>query len=217
MADVALASSDSNEYEMKRAANMMRNEEIMKMLGLDKSDFFLHEEHKSKNTKKAQPKPESGNKKRKLDEDCENKVTPARRSARQMGVSVKEEGRPEPRHLPEDIKAWDETKASKEEHDAAEDEHVRRWAGRQGKQTIVGTASYQHTLKRVMTMSEDALERRMRAIERACGKFAVIKMRLFARVLCLEGYEELSYQATESLNRLIAILGEPEQSDEEEK
>ena len=35
-------------------------------------------------------------------------------------------------------------------------------------------------------MNEDALARRIKAIERAKGKHAVIKMRLFARVLFLE-------------------------------
>ena len=74
--------------------------------------------------------------------------------------------------------------------------------------TIVGTASYEHTLMRVRTMSEKGLANRIRAIERAKGKHAVIKMRLFARVLCLEGYDELSAEASESLKRLIAVLGD---------
>jgi hypothetical protein len=37
-----------------------------------------------------------------------------------------------------------------------------------------------------------ALANRIKTIERACGQHAVVKMRLFARVLCLEGYDELS-------------------------
>jgi hypothetical protein len=68
----------------------------------------------------------------------------------------------------------------------------RRWAGQQKKQTIVGTASYSHTLKRVRSMSEAALARRIKAIERAKGQFAVVKMKLFAQVLLLEGYDELA-------------------------
>ena len=74
----------------------------------------------------------------------------------------------------------------------------------------MGTASYQHTLMRVRTMSEPALGNRVKAIERAKGKHAVVKMKLFARVLFLEGYEELSTLATESLERLVAELGDPD-------
>ena len=70
---------------------------------------------------------------------------------------------------------------------AGEAEHYdTRHAGAQRRAPVVGTASYRHTLMRVRTMGEDALARRITAIERAKGKFAVIKMRLFARVLFLE-------------------------------
>ena len=38
-------------------------------------------------------------------------------------------------------------------------------------------------------------------------------MRLFARVLFLEGYEELSGEAAAALYRLVAQLGDPEVED----
>jgi hypothetical protein len=86
-------------------------------------------------------------------------------------------------------------------------------------------------------MDEAALGRRIAAIERAKGRHAVVKMRLFARVLFLEarpsraraqrcvrawqlltralqGYEELAQDATAALLRLIEILGDA--ADEEE-
>ena len=63
---------------------------------------------------------------------------------------------------------------------------------------------------RVRTMDEAALGRRIAAIERAKGKHAVIKMRLFARVLFLEGHEWLASDAAEALERLIDELGDPE-------
>ena len=70
---------------------------------------------------------------------------------------------------------------------AGEAEHYdTRHAGAQRRASVVGTASYRHTLMRVRTMDENALARRIKAIERAKGKHAVIKMRLFARVLFLE-------------------------------
>jgi len=108
-----------------------------------------------------------------------------------------------------------------------------RHAGRQQRATIVGTASYNHTLMRcvlmstlnncvcyvtsfriclglisVRTMTEPALLRRVAAIERAKGAHAVIKMRMFARVAFLEGYDAVADAATEALTRLIEVLGD---------
>jgi hypothetical protein len=40
-------------------------------------------------------------------------------------------------------------------------------------------------------------------------QFAVVKMRLFARVLCLEGFDELAAEAADALARLVARLGDP--------
>ena len=51
-------------------------------------------------------------------------------------------------------------------------------------------------------MSMRALESRMRKIEKANGKYAIVKMRMFAEVLLLEGYTELATKCEESLLRL---------------
>ena len=92
---------------------------------------------------------------------------------------------------------------------------------KQKKQTIVGTASYQHTLMRVRTMTEPKLRNRMHAISRAKGQHCVTKMRLFARILFLEGYEELAEECAEELSELIGILGDAKDDEtrevEEEK
>ena len=64
-------------------------------------------------------------------------------------------------------------------------------------------------------MDETGLFNRVKAIERAKGKFAVTKMRLFARVLLLEGYEVVAQEATDALDRLIAVLGDPDCAVEE--
>ena len=61
----------------------------------------------------------------------------------------------------------------------------------------------------VTVNASSALGRRIAAIERAKGQHAVVKMRLFARVLCLEGHAEIASEATEALDRLIAVLGDP--------
>jgi hypothetical protein len=57
-------------------------------------------------------------------------------------------------------------------------------------------------------MSEPALEARVRTIERAKGRHAVAKMRLFAQVAFLEGYEHIAKHATDALRRLIELLGD---------
>ena len=120
------------------------------------------------------------------------------------------------------------------DHETEQELFAARHAGRQGRATIVGTASYEHTLmrcerdllaqtaqrsppcslRRVKTMSPAALLNRVKAIERAKGKHAVTKMRLFARVAFLEGYEEVSEAATDALARLVALLGDVGEEEE---
>jgi hypothetical protein len=62
-------------------------------------------------------------------------------------------------------------------------------------------------------MDERGLERRMHAIRNARGKHCVTKMRLFARVLFLEGYEDLAGTCVEALEELVAELGDPDEED----
>ena len=69
-----------------------------------------------------------------------------------------------PLHGGRDDGAQREAEMLEEEHAAAEEAYLRRWAGKQGRVTIVGTASYAHTLMRVRTMSEAALGKRVKAI-----------------------------------------------------
>ena len=67
------------------------------------------------------------------------------------------------------------------------------------------TASYEHTLMRVRSMSEKRLATRVKVIERAAGKHCVIKMALFAMVLRDEGYPDIAELAKEALERLKAL------------
>ena len=53
----------------------------------------------------------------------------------------------------------------------------------------------------------------MNAIRNARGKHCVTKMRLFARVLFLEGYEDLAGTCVEALEELVAELGDPDEED----
>ena len=66
-------------------------------------------------------------------------------------------------------------------------------------------ATYAHTVHRVLSMSEKALQNRVRAIERAQGVYAILKMRMFAEVLILEGYDEVATAAEAALQRLLEL------------
>lgn len=205
--------SELSEYEVLRQQNIARNIEVMKALGLDASDFTAHRQQSSnKDAKQSaeKKKPKVVNK-RKF--ETEEKGV-ERRSSRIMGQPVDlqmlDDGFADDRVITQPKRRTEaDLRGSKSDHDLAEAEHL-RWAGRQGKVTIVGTASYKHTLMRVRTMSEARLITRIKVIERAAGQHAVVKMRLFARVLCLEGYDDIAASATEALSRLIIKLGDPE-------
>lgn len=67
------------------------------------------------------------------------------------------------------------------------------------------TATYEHCLMRVRTMSVPQLRNRIRTVERAAGQHCVIKMAIMARCLRDEGQGELAELAVASLARLQAL------------
>lgn len=71
------------------------------------------------------------------------------------------------------------------------------------------TATYEHCLMRVRSMSEKGLANRVRAIERAAGKHCVVKMAIFKSCLQDEGMWALAQLASEALERLKALLPPP--------
>lgn len=73
------------------------------------------------------------------------------------------------------------------------------------------TATYEHALKRVRTMTEKGLKNRVKAIERAAGKQCVVKMAIFKSCLQDEGMWELAELASEALERLKALQAPPEE------
>ena len=229
----AEAEPHKSEYELLREANMRRNAAVMRALGLDDSDFTLHRNFKGASAKKPAAKKKAAPKRKHGDADDDGdggdgndtegaiRAPAARRSARQAGLAAQERALPA-HELGDDegsavARGRDKAplRASEEDHALAEAE-LSRWSGRQRRASVVGTASYAHTLMRVRTMNEAALARRATAIERACGRHAVVKMRLFARVLCLEGYDELAEEATAALARLIEKLGDVSEDEDEE-
>lgn len=72
------------------------------------------------------------------------------------------------------------------------------------------TATYDHCLMRVKTMTEKKLANRVKAIERATGKHCVVKMAIFKSCLQDEGMWDLAKLASAALERLKALLPPPE-------
>jgi hypothetical protein len=159
--DEEAGQESEGQYEALRAANIKRNYEIMRALGLDLSDFRLHKEHqssagdpKSKGAKSSAPRKRSSSDDR-TDEGVNSSPATRRKSARISGVTFASLEDPDnvfsgsPSKM-ERLQA--QTVGTDEQHEELERDHL-RWAGRQSKATIVGTASYKHTLHRVRICS----------------------------------------------------------------
>ena len=235
MTTTNINSSFLTEYEKERNARVMRNELLMRRLGLSDFDSYMHnssskkgnkrEEEEEDDDEKKKKKKKKKEKRRKRETDVE-KVVVVRRSSSRLkrggggkGETDEQQQQDIKEDKEEEFKERDEEQERK--HRIAEQEFSYRNKMKQKKQTIVGTASYQHTLMRVRTMTEPKLRNRMNAISRAKGQHCVTKMRLFARILFLEGYEELAEECAEELSELIGILGDAKDDEtrevEEEK
>jgi hypothetical protein len=227
------------DYELERIAHIRRNREIMRRLGLGVHDIVSaarqrcgHDVPSSDASGGAPGKKKtsagSGKKRPRAEgpagENLEDGIRRVLRRSRRLAEKPEEAA-----GLGDDDD--DENRVGREgdadaldfraaaysldgDHEAEAEAYRLRNAGCQARVSVVGTASYQHTLMRVRTMGEDALFRRVKAIERAKGKHAVVKMRLFARVAFLEGLEAVADDAAASLERLVAELGDPEAEDE---
>ena len=207
------------EYEKERNARVMRNERLMQSLGLSSFDVHMHafkkgggekENDEKKKKRKRKAEQEEMVRKTKNTTTNNNKSVAVRSSSRLRGE--KATTTTTTRILNDDDNEEEELMIDEEierKHLIAEKAFLSlRNKSKQKKQTIVGTASYQHTLMRVRTMTEPKLRNRMKAISRAKGQHCVTKMRLFARILFLEGYEELAEECAEELKELIEILGD---------
>ena len=201
--DTTTTTTTKTAYERERDERVRRNEAVMRRLGLHSFDVRAHHfsntKEKKKRKKRQKPTTVGGGGTRRT------RRTVARGRDEDDDVNdEKEEEEEEDEEEEEEVR--DEEKERK--HCVAEREFVFRHKNKQKTRTIVGTASYQHTLMRVRTMTEPKLRNRMKAISRAKGQHCVTKMRLFARILFLEGYEELAEECAEELKQLIDILGD---------
>ena len=211
------------DYELERVAHIRRNREIMRQLGLGFHDIVTaararcgEEDGPSEPSEKRRKTDVRLTKTPRATETVEAGIERVLRRSRRLMENTDERRENTDDDPNAAIKKRSKYLADHEidevhERDAAA--YALRNAGCQAKVSVVGTASYQHTLMRARTMSHPALANRITAIERAKGKHAVVKMRLFARVLFLEGNEGLADDAAAALARLIDELGDPDARD----
>ena len=198
-------------YELQRLENIARNQKVLEALGLVRSDALLHDELRNKEKPKAKRQKTSG---------PEEERAAVRRSMRLAGLSADGEAENGGENGAPSTSGGVGHRAPDGDHEDAQAEYelwAARWSGKQRGATVVGTASYAHTLMRVMTMHDSGLANRIKAIERACGQHAVAKMKLFATILALEGYVELAEEASSAYDRLREKLGEPAAVEDEDE
>ena len=73
------------------------------------------------------------------------------------------------------------------------------------------TATYEHCLMRVRTMTDKGLKNRVKAIERATGKHCVVKMAIFKSCLQDEDMWDIADLASQALERLKPLQAPPEE------
>jgi hypothetical protein len=205
MADEMMMSA----YEIAREQRILENKAFLAALGIGESKAALNE----LNTSKANAKGK-GKGKAKPTQD-----TPSSKKRRRppLPTRVSKRLRREPadlsglsddvvRHM--EARSDDpEAREAQEEFDRARRAKYERLMERHAQSglKLPPNATYAHTVHRVLSMSEKALSTRIKVIERAQGQYAVLKMRMFAEVLLLEGYEELSALAEDALDRLLQL------------
>jgi len=206
-------------YELERERRIAVNRARMLALGLRREDVRAHDASRARASRKDLKASATARAARSPTESRRAREASARgevrRSSRARGIAPERDARDggERSTRGEGEGEGETTRDARALHRRAAEEYAARNAGKQARAAIVGTTSYNHTLMRVKTMDERGLERRMNAIRNARGKHCVTKMRLFARVLFLEGYEDLAGTCVEALEELVAELGDPDEED----
>mmetsp|Transcript_31971 Transcript_31971/g.46862 ORF Transcript_31971/g.46862 Transcript_31971/m.46862 type:complete len:234 (+) Transcript_31971:161-862(+) len=201
--------SEMSEYERLRARNIERNNARLRSLGL----LSAREEIDSNATawRKIEVAAAPYKKRKKRDDTS---TEPARKSLRLQGIRV-------PGEEKEDML---ESKEERQERVQKQREEIvkecRETRLREAKAVADAgaekaakenpTATYEHCLMRVRTMTEKGLVNRVRVIERAAGKHCVVKMAIFKSCLQDEGMWELAQVAADALERLKGLQAPPE-------
>jgi hypothetical protein len=210
------------EYEQRRARNIVRNNRQLLALGLISS---LEEQHsnaaawglevpsgEADNTFSTSQEEAKASKKRKLEKP---KLQPLRQSARLQGQPAAcNHNDEESDQLDMDPAKNGLSMAEERKRIVQECREARlRRALEVGEEKAAKenpTATYEHCLMRVRTMTDKGLTNRVKTIERAAGKHCVVKMAIFK--CCLEENDkwDIATLASEALERLKALQPPPE-------
>lgn len=172
-----------SDYERRRQANIARNQAFLASLNIPKPAA-------------AAPAVRGSQAKKRPREKVEHNPVNVRRSRRFAEGAVKEELVELPYFEPEQQERKPRVPYLLQEHPLPP-----------GGEKAKGTASREHCVHRVRTMSDKALANRMKMIENRHGRDGVTKMRIFAEVLRDFGKEELAVAAEEAYNRMVGRAG----------
>jgi hypothetical protein len=227
MASPTVEFENISDYERKRAANIERNNARLVALGL----LSVQEQAASNASAWKKSAPEKkvaaslSTKKRKTPAITKTPTPSSRKSMRLQGCQPDGAALEYDDHDHDD----DDKEQQEETDDPEENERLLRVqecrkvrlmralevskAGADKAAKENPTATYEHCLMRVRTMTEKGLANRVKAIERAAGKHCVVKMAIFKSCLQDENLWELAGLAGSALERLKA-LHPPPQGDE---
>jgi len=193
-------------YEKARAINIEKNNARLRALGLISANEELKSnasawglEEKSSNIKRkpsSRPPSEGCRKSRRLlklsSEISENVVTGGNEEERQEGIEKEREAI---------------VKECREARQRAAMEVAKLGVESAARENP--TATYEHCLMRIRSMTKKGLINRVRSIERGAGKHCVVKMAIFKSCLQDENMWELAKLASEALERLKGLQSPP--------
>lgn len=204
-----------SDYEQKRAHNIERNNAKLRSLGLisaleeARSNAFAWGRHVEEDDVRGdfdecrEPGENKKNKKHKRD----TPTSPVRKSKRLQGLQAAAGTALLERIIITAEERQNSVEECRRSRQRAALEVAKTGHGLAGKENP--TATYEHCLMRVQTMTEKKLFARVQSIERAAGKHCVVKMAIFKSCLQDEGMWELAEKASEALERLKGMQAAP--------
>ncbi len=211
-------SNSQSEFEQLRARNILRNNARLRSLGLitrreeERSNaialgktYFEDQEREEGSDSEWTQSPKKKKQKRK-----HNAAEASRKSLRLQGITPTTTGEiidGPPLDTPEERR--ERVRECREVRLRAAKAVAEAGAEKAAKEN--STATYEHCLMRVRSMSDKALANRVKAIERAAGKHCVVKMAIFKSCLQDEDMWDLAKLASDGLERLKALQPPPEE------
>lgn len=210
-------------YEQTRARNIERNNKLLRELGLISVQEEKHSNDEAwgltvHRVPLTDPKDKENDgdwcppSKKKRKSESKSRSSPVRKSARILGIDP--EGNDVPLDDAESMARPNSQEEQRRQRQAIVEEcrEARQRAalrvmeaGAEKAAREKPTATYEHCLMRVKTMTDKGLQNRVKAIERATGKHCVVKMAIFKSCLQDEDKWELADLASQALERLKAM------------